>query len=122
MQVVLQLARAVAEQDVKLLQRVVRDLPALADTVEGGFGRVWITDQAKMDEFTQGIVRRAISHEVERATDNHSTAKPRGGRLVVLRWQTALWATFARKYINVAIIRSDGSLASSEQEAGDELG
>jgi hypothetical protein len=75
-----------------------------------------------MDEFTQGIVRRAISHEVKRTADNHSTAKPRGGRLAALRRQTALWAPLARKSINVAIIRSDGSLASSGQEAADGLG
>ena len=64
MQIVLQLARALADQNVKLLQKVIRDLPELSDAVETGFNKVWITNQAKLDEITQDIAQKAIDNEI----------------------------------------------------------
>ena len=106
----------------KLLQKIVRDLPELFGTVGARNGKTRITNQAKLDELTQDIVRKAIGRELEIANDKKSRAKPRGRRNAALYRQSMLWAPFSRKSTNVAIIRNDGSLAASGQEKADELG
>ena len=63
-----------------------------------------------------------MGSEIIKANDNNSKAKPHGGRNAALYRQSMLWAPFSRKSTNIAIIRSDGSLAASGHEKADELG
>ena len=122
MQLVLQFSRALASQDSWLACRVLEDLPVLHDLVEVDDGRVAIINHSKLDEVTQGIVREAIADEIELANKSAGTKRARGGRLAALHRQSLLWAPFAKKAINVAIIRSDGSVTCNAEQKACELG
>ena len=98
---------------------MTRDLPELENVVNGNSDSVWIIDQGKLDGITQNIVRESIANEFKMANDGSGKARPRGGRNAGLHRQSLLWAPLARKSVNVAIIRSDGSLAASNQEKAD---
>ena len=70
---------------------------------------------------TQGIARKALDTEFEKANEQISSSKPRGGRNATLRRLSLLWAPAARKSVNVAIVRSDGTLADDDDEKAEEL-
>ena len=122
MQLILQLARAVAEQDVKLANRVISDLPEIKDMIFADYERVHVVDQDKVDELSQEIARKALDVEYERANHGASRKRPRGGGIAALQRQSLLWSPFAKKAVNVAIVRSDGTIAVEDQEKARELG
>ena len=116
MHLILQLARAVATQDARLALKVTADMPELRDIIEVGFDKVWVLDQRAMDHLSQGIARKSIDNEIEKASNKEGMSNPRGGRNAALQRQQLLWAPLARKALNVAIIRSDGSTTSNDDE------
>ena len=91
MQLILQLARAIAMQDTKLAMKVCWDLPELKGIVEVGANSVWVLDQSALDDMSQGIARRSIEIEFEMISSSDGS-KPRSGRNASLHRQSQLWA------------------------------
>ena len=121
MQLILQLSRAIASQDGNLARKVVRDLPELMQIIEVCGDKVWILDQNALDKLTQGVARRAIEVELENANSTDKTSKPRGGRSASLNRKSLLWAPLSRKMLNVATLRSDGTVTQNDDEKAEEL-
>ena len=122
MQLVLQFSRALAAQDARLANKVMLDLPELTSLVDVSAGLVSITNHDKLDALTQDIVRQGLSHEIDLAGKTNGKRRPRGGRNAALHRQSLLWAPFAKKAVNVAIIRADGSVTATDEEKASELG
>jgi hypothetical protein len=117
LQLILQLARAISTQDVRLASRVLDSLPSLRDAVEvSADAQVTVVDHLTLDRISTEIATEALTHEKDLALDRRKPKQPRAGRAAALARLLKLWTPFARKAINVAIVKEDGSIANTPDE------
>jgi hypothetical protein len=120
LQFVLQAARVVAHNDVKMA-RILKKGPAhIGKFIEvNPQNTVVMTCPQLFHECASKITNTQIEKQI--AENDHGTSPPKGGRSAQLKRLLKLWSPFDRKAANLAIIKEDGTAASNSDEAADAL-
>jgi hypothetical protein len=117
MQLVLQAARAVVEQDAHLARLVKRDSMELDEMIGIETGTVYVVHPRRFDDFAIRTAAASLARESDEANDRNKSRKKRGGLLASIERRLKAWTPLRRLVLSVAIILPTGELATTQEES-----
>ena len=120
LQIVLQASRAIVQGNTNLVKKIQKNLPDIGNHLEiDTDGTITLSDPDSFHRKTQHIANDYLQSETTLQVDTNK--KPKGGRIAQLHRWMQLWSPFARRAVNVGIIKVDQTVTFESQEKAEEI-